>query len=181
MNPIRALTEPGRFRVAVRRCTRHGIAPSGWPRSGESGVRVRAERLYQQLDVLQPVREQARHDLLLESQASCREVTSSDSRRKGEGVGKRWPRSFGPRQSLCFRSSWGEKTSTNSSTSNPNRNKRCAASPISLLVDEEDYCRKQDLNFAPRPSGYFSMRPRSSVMEAFGSWYCASRRRKPCL
>jgi transposase len=34
---------------------------------GEPGVRVRAERLYQQLDVLQPVRQQARHDLLLES------------------------------------------------------------------------------------------------------------------
>jgi transposase len=34
---------------------------------GEPGVRVRAERLYQQLDVLQPVRHQARHDLLLES------------------------------------------------------------------------------------------------------------------
>ena len=34
---------------------------------GEPGVRVRAERLYQELDVLQPVRQQARHDLLLES------------------------------------------------------------------------------------------------------------------
>ena len=34
---------------------------------GEPGVRVRAERLYQQLDVLQPVRQQARHDLLFES------------------------------------------------------------------------------------------------------------------
>ena len=33
----------------------------------EPGVRIRAERLYQQLDVLQPVRQQARHDLLLES------------------------------------------------------------------------------------------------------------------
>ena len=35
---------------------------------GEPGVRVRAERLYQQLDSLQPVRLQARHELLLESQ-----------------------------------------------------------------------------------------------------------------
>ena len=34
----------------------------------EPGVRVRAERLYQQLDSLQPVRLQARHELLLESQ-----------------------------------------------------------------------------------------------------------------
>ena len=34
---------------------------------GEPGVRVRAERLYQQLDVLQPVRQAARHDLLSES------------------------------------------------------------------------------------------------------------------
>jgi transposase len=33
----------------------------------EPGVRVRAERLYQQLDVLQSVRQQARHDLLRES------------------------------------------------------------------------------------------------------------------
>ena len=33
----------------------------------EPGVRVRAERLYQQLDVLQPVRQAARHDLLSES------------------------------------------------------------------------------------------------------------------
>jgi transposase len=33
----------------------------------EPGVRVRAERLYQQLDLLQPVRQQARHDLLRES------------------------------------------------------------------------------------------------------------------
>ena len=33
----------------------------------EPGVRIRAERLYQQLDVLQSVRQQARHDLLLES------------------------------------------------------------------------------------------------------------------
>ena len=34
----------------------------------EPGVQVRAERLYQQLDSLQPVRLQARHELLLESQ-----------------------------------------------------------------------------------------------------------------
>jgi transposase len=41
---------------------------AGWlAKIGEPGVRVRAERLYQQLDVLQPVRQQARHDLLLES------------------------------------------------------------------------------------------------------------------
>ena len=33
----------------------------------EPGVRVRAERLYQQLDSLQPVRLQARRELLLES------------------------------------------------------------------------------------------------------------------
>ncbi len=33
----------------------------------EPGVRRRAERLYQQLDVLQSVRQQARHDLLVES------------------------------------------------------------------------------------------------------------------
>jgi transposase len=33
----------------------------------EPGVRLRAERLYQQLDLLQSVRQQARHDLLLES------------------------------------------------------------------------------------------------------------------
>jgi transposase len=33
----------------------------------EPGVRIRAQRLYQQLDVLQPVRQQARHDRLLES------------------------------------------------------------------------------------------------------------------
>jgi len=33
----------------------------------EPGVRRRAERLYQQLDLLQPVRQQARHDLLVES------------------------------------------------------------------------------------------------------------------
>jgi len=34
---------------------------------GEPGVRVRAERLYQQLDVLQPVRQAVRQDLLSES------------------------------------------------------------------------------------------------------------------
>jgi transposase len=34
----------------------------------EPGVRVRAEHLYQQLDSLQPVRQQARHELLRESQ-----------------------------------------------------------------------------------------------------------------
>ena len=33
----------------------------------EPGVHVRAERLYQQLDLLQPVRQQARHDLVVES------------------------------------------------------------------------------------------------------------------
>ena len=33
----------------------------------EPGVHLRAERLYQQLDLLQPVRQQARRDLLLES------------------------------------------------------------------------------------------------------------------
>ncbi len=33
----------------------------------ESGVRVRAQRLYLQLDLLQPVRQQARQDLLRES------------------------------------------------------------------------------------------------------------------
>ena len=48
-----------------------GYAPrqrAAWlAKIGEPGVRVRAERLYQPLDVLQPVRQQARHDLLLES------------------------------------------------------------------------------------------------------------------
>ncbi len=33
----------------------------------QPGVRLRAERLYQQLDLLQPVRQEARHDLLRES------------------------------------------------------------------------------------------------------------------
>src|SRR2546430_8406009 len=33
----------------------------------EPGVHLRAERLYQQLDLLQPVPQQARHDLLVES------------------------------------------------------------------------------------------------------------------
>jgi transposase len=33
----------------------------------EPGVRQRAERLYQQLDLLEPLRQQARHDLLVES------------------------------------------------------------------------------------------------------------------
>jgi transposase len=33
----------------------------------EPGVRLRAERFYQQLDALQPVRQEARHDLLVES------------------------------------------------------------------------------------------------------------------
>src|SRR5258708_6213878 len=33
----------------------------------EPGVRLRAERFYQQLDLLQPVRQQARHDLLTAS------------------------------------------------------------------------------------------------------------------
>jgi hypothetical protein len=33
----------------------------------EAGVRLRAERLYQQLDVLQPLRQEARRDLLIES------------------------------------------------------------------------------------------------------------------
>ena len=33
----------------------------------QSGVRLRAERLYQQLDLLQPVRQEARRDLLRES------------------------------------------------------------------------------------------------------------------
>src|SRR6266705_6058911 len=33
----------------------------------EPGVRLRAERLYQQLDLLQPVRQQARRDLMVES------------------------------------------------------------------------------------------------------------------
>jgi hypothetical protein len=44
------------------------------------GVRLRAERLYQQLDVLQPVRQQARHDLLVESHKHhAREITAPDS------------------------------------------------------------------------------------------------------
>ena len=46
----------------------------------EPGVRVRAERLYQQLDVLQPVRQAgASRPSEREPQASCREVTASDS------------------------------------------------------------------------------------------------------
>jgi hypothetical protein len=46
----------------------------------EPGVRLRAERLYQQLDLLQPVRQQARRDLITgESQASGREVAAADS------------------------------------------------------------------------------------------------------
>ncbi len=46
----------------------------------EPGVRVRAERLYQQLESLQPVRLQARRELLVEShQHAGREVTASDS------------------------------------------------------------------------------------------------------
>jgi transposase len=37
----------------------------------EPGVRIRAERLYQQLDLLQPVRLQARRELLVESHKHC--------------------------------------------------------------------------------------------------------------
>ena len=46
---------------------RRGIAPNGWPRFQKPGVRLRAERLYQQLDMLQPVRQEARRELLVES------------------------------------------------------------------------------------------------------------------
>jgi transposase len=46
----------------------------------EPGVRVRAERLYQQLDLLEPVRQQARQDLLRESHKHpAREVAAPDS------------------------------------------------------------------------------------------------------
>ena len=59
----------------------------------EPGVRLRAERLYQQLDRLQPVRQEARRDTACgEPQAPCREITAadsfdrSDSRRLAGGV-----------------------------------------------------------------------------------------------
>ena len=46
----------------------------------EPGVRLRAERFYQQLDLLQPVRQEARRDLLVESHKHpAREVTAPDS------------------------------------------------------------------------------------------------------
>ena len=46
----------------------------------QPGVRLRAERLYQQLDLLQPVRQEARRDLLRESRKHpCREITAADS------------------------------------------------------------------------------------------------------
>ena len=54
----------------------------------EPGVRVRAERLYQQLDLLQPVRLEARRELLAESHKhSCREVTSPDSFDRSDSLG----------------------------------------------------------------------------------------------
>src|SRR6201987_2284671 len=42
------------------------IERSGWTRSDEAGVRRRAERLYEQLDMLQHLRQQARRELLAE-------------------------------------------------------------------------------------------------------------------
>jgi hypothetical protein len=44
-----------------------GLAPDGLAKIPEPGVRLRAERLRQQLDLLQPVRQEARTDLLGES------------------------------------------------------------------------------------------------------------------
>ena len=44
-----------------------GIAREWLAKIAQPGVRLRAERLYQQLDLLQPVRQEARRDLLQES------------------------------------------------------------------------------------------------------------------
>ena len=44
-----------------------GIELSGWPRSGKPACGVEAERLYEQLDMLQHLRQQARRELLAES------------------------------------------------------------------------------------------------------------------
>ena len=64
------------------------IAPSGWPRSLQPGVRLRAERLYQQLDLLQPVRLEARRELLAESHKhSAREVAAPDSFHRSDSLG----------------------------------------------------------------------------------------------
>src|SRR6476646_6190150 len=43
------------------------IEPSGWQKSPEAGVRRRAERLYEQLDMLRHLHQQARRELLAES------------------------------------------------------------------------------------------------------------------
>src|SRR5882672_11943794 len=58
----------------------------------EAGVRRRAERLYQQLDMLQYLRQQARRELLAESRPAChhRQTTAdslpgTDSLRLGGG------------------------------------------------------------------------------------------------
>ena len=54
----------------------------------EPGVRLRAERLYQQLDLLQPVRLEARRELLAESHKhSAREVTAPDSFDRSDSLG----------------------------------------------------------------------------------------------
>ena len=67
MNRIKALYRSWAIPCAVQPSTLPVIAPSGWPRSRNQEFELRAERLYQQLDLLQPVRLEARRELLVES------------------------------------------------------------------------------------------------------------------
>ena len=53
----------------------------------EPGVRLRAERLYQQLDALEPLRQGARRDLLAESRKSGGEITAPDSLSGSDSLG----------------------------------------------------------------------------------------------
>lgn len=94
MNRIKALYRSWAFPVQAQASTLHVIAPSGWPNSLNREFGGRAERLYQQLDVLQSVRQQARHDLLIESHKHSavkllRQIPSirPDSRRSAGGIG----------------------------------------------------------------------------------------------
>src|SRR5215472_15493448 len=79
MNRLKALYRSWAIPCAGRDVyyTRHRAAWLGKIR--EAGVRRRAEQLYQQLDMLQYLRQQARRELLAESQASHHRPTAADS------------------------------------------------------------------------------------------------------
>jgi len=68
MTRVKAIYRSWVFPARGSKSMRHAIAPNGWLRSNETGVRRRAEFYYQQFDSLRELRQEVRREFLAEAQ-----------------------------------------------------------------------------------------------------------------